>query len=100
MGKGDKKTKRGKIIMGSYGIKRKRHIPQPVNAPAAKPKAAPAKKAEPTELPVMEEVAAVMDTETLEKEVKKAASKKKNATKAGKGDEPEAAAETDAVAEA
>ncbi len=26
MGKGDKKTKRGKIVMGSYGVLRKRSI--------------------------------------------------------------------------
>ena len=47
MGKGDKKTKRGKIAMGSYGVRRPRSTAK-VNVPA-KPKAkkkAPRKKKE------------------------------------------------------
>ncbi len=90
MGKGDKKTKKGKIIMGSYGVKRKRHIPQPVNAPVSKSKSAPAKKAEPA-MPVVEDV--VADTEAMEKEIKKAAAKKKTTAKAEKMDETEPTAE-------
>jgi 30S ribosomal protein S31 len=41
MGKGDKKTKRGKIIMGSYGVSRKRK-----SSSTAAPKKASAKKTE------------------------------------------------------
>ncbi|MGV8114200.1 MAG: 30S ribosomal protein THX [Lentimicrobium sp.] len=53
MGKGDKKTRRGKIIMGSHGVTRPKRIrrsaplvvaakPEPVaDEPRAKPKAAP-----------------------------------------------------------
>jgi 30S ribosomal protein S31 len=40
MGRGDKKTKKGKIFKGSFGKSR------PANAPKVKPAAAPAKKAE------------------------------------------------------
>jgi len=48
MGKGDKKTKRGKISMGSYGVRRPRKKSTPViiaKKPKAKPKAAPKFKA-------------------------------------------------------
>jgi 30S ribosomal protein S31 len=39
MGKGDKKSKKGKIAMGSYGKKRPRNVKKhkPVEAAAAKP---------------------------------------------------------------
>ena len=48
MGKGDKKTKRGKITMGTYGVRRRRKKTKAYVAPAPKKKAAPAKtKAEP-----------------------------------------------------
>jgi 30S ribosomal protein S31 len=30
MGKGDKKTKRGKIVNGSYGVRRKRKVSTPI----------------------------------------------------------------------
>ncbi len=44
MGKGDKKTKRGKIILGSYGVSRKRRakaavVAAPKTAEPASPKA-------------------------------------------------------------
>ncbi|MDX9694391.1 MAG: 30S ribosomal protein THX [Bacteroidales bacterium] len=39
MGKGDKKTKRGKIVIGSYGKRRPRKDKPTMAAPAAKPKA-------------------------------------------------------------
>lgn len=80
MGKGDKKSKRGKIILGSFGVRRprKKSTPKAVavieehkaEKPAAKPKAKPAEskasepkpkavkkpKAEPkSELPASEE---------------------------------------------
>ena len=51
MGKGDKKTKRGKIVIGSYGVRRPRKNKPTMAAPASKPKAAvkaePKAKAEP-----------------------------------------------------
>jgi len=34
MGKGDKKSKRGKIFAGSFGVRRKRHKEKPVKAEA------------------------------------------------------------------
>ncbi len=48
MGKGDKKSKKGKIFKGSYGVTRPHKVKKAVAAPAAKPaakKKAPAKKA-------------------------------------------------------
>ena len=49
MGKGDRKSKRGKIIMGTYGKtrparKRKVKVVMPEPPPAAEAKKAPAKK--------------------------------------------------------
>jgi 30S ribosomal protein S31 len=43
MGKGDKKSKKGKITMGSYGVKR----PRKKKVAAAKAKVAPKKIAKP-----------------------------------------------------
>lgn len=51
MGKGDKKTKRGKIIMGSYGVKRHKKKNPAYVAPVekkTKEKAKPVEKAEET----------------------------------------------------
>lgn len=42
MGKGDKKTRRGKIIMGSYGVRRPRKKTKPIVVAKKKP-SAPAK---------------------------------------------------------
>ena len=39
MGKGDKKTKRGKIVIGSYGKRRPRKDKPTMDASATKPKA-------------------------------------------------------------
>lgn len=48
MGKGDKKSKKGKISMGSYGVSRpKRQVKTEAPAPAAKPAAEPKAKAAP-----------------------------------------------------
>lgn len=48
MGKGDKKSKKGKISMGSYGVSRpKRQVKAAAPAPAAKPAAEPKAKAAP-----------------------------------------------------
>lgn len=45
MGKGDKKSKRGKIIMGSYGVRRPQRKTAAIAAPAPEPVATkPAKK--------------------------------------------------------
>jgi len=56
MGKGDLKSRRGKLVNGSYGVRRRKKkdsspvkpvaIKKAVKAPAAKPKAAPRKKKE------------------------------------------------------
>ena len=48
MGKGDKKTKRGKIIIGSSGIKRARKKKSPLAAVAPKPAPKPLKEVEET----------------------------------------------------
>jgi 30S ribosomal protein S31 len=45
MGKGDKKTKRGKIQIGSFGVKRPRKKAAPKKAAAPAKKAAPKKAA-------------------------------------------------------
>lgn len=44
MGKGDKKTKRGKIAIGSYGVRRPRKKTKTYNAVEPKPKKKAAKK--------------------------------------------------------
>ncbi len=69
MGKGDKKTKRGKIIIGSYGVKRR-------------------KKKSPSYFPPVEKVAKpkpqlekVVEEEAEVKKVKKTAAKKTTAKK-------------------
>ncbi len=60
MGKGDQKSRRGKITAGSYGKKRPRKTPKPIPVVAekvekpvkeTKPKAAPKAKAEKTTTP-------------------------------------------------
>lgn len=49
MGKGDKKSKKGKIHIGSYGVKRKRKKASAKTAGATAAKKAPAKKAKKAE---------------------------------------------------
>jgi 30S ribosomal protein S31 len=60
MGKGDKKTRRGKITMGTFGVRRPRKRNKPLvvistkkkpKAPAAKPKVAAKPKAKTTAKP-------------------------------------------------
>lgn len=78
MGKGDKKTKRGKITIGSYGVKRKRKKDRKFVAPkvAEKPKV----KIEEEEKPVKK---AVPKAEAAKKPAaKKPAAKKTTAKKA------------------
>jgi len=70
MGKGDKKTRRGKLFSGSYGVLRPRKrsrafsvvstTKKAVSEPE-KPKASPKPKAEPKAEPVAEEVKPVVD---------------------------------------
>ncbi len=81
MGKGDKKTVRGKIIMGSYGANRKKKRTPNYVPPVVKEvkKAAPAAKKE--EVPV-EEVAIEETKIAPVKKAKKPAAKKKVAPKA------------------
>jgi|WetSurSiteA1Bulk_404760.scaffolds.fasta_scaffold140255_1 30S ribosomal protein S31 len=74
MGKGDKKSKRGKIILGSYGVRRRRK--------AAK-KIIPAVPA-----PVEEKIEAVAEVKA---EVKKAAPKRKPKAAAAPKSEQESA---------
>jgi ribosomal small subunit protein bTHX len=63
MGKGDKKSKKGKIAQGSFGVRRKKNKTKAYVAPAEKPaakKAAPkkAKEAESAEAPKAKKAAA------------------------------------------
>jgi 30S ribosomal protein S31 len=94
MGKGDKKTRRGKIIRGSYGVRRRRkdnpaeELPKQIVKPAAvkaevEPKAKPAKpvpKKTPAAKPAAEKKAPVSKTAAEKKPTakpkKKAAPKK------------------------
>lgn len=89
MGKGDKKTKKGKRIIGSYGVKRRKNR-TPLYVPPVKKKAT--KKAS----PVVEEVD-VKTEETAEAKVKKAPVKKAVAKKPVTAKKPKVA---DAKAEA
>lgn len=91
MGKGDKKTKRGKILMGSYGVRRARKkvvkaiAVQTLKAEA--PARVPKEKATPKPKAVKEEIMAeVPDTGLNIEEVAKPA-KKKAAPKASKKQE-------------
>ena len=73
MGKGDKKTKRGKIILGTYGKKRRKNRTQLYVAPVKKNQV---KKT----APVFEEVVVEIEEVVAPKaEVKKAAPKKTTA---------------------
>jgi 30S ribosomal protein S31 len=77
MGKGDKKTRRGKIIMGSNGVRRPANKPKAYIAPVAvaKPaKAAEKPKAEPKPKAKVAESASetvVAEAKTVKKAVKK-----------------------------
>ncbi|MCD4746360.1 MAG: 30S ribosomal protein THX [Bacteroidales bacterium] len=73
MGKGDKKTKRGKIILGSYGVRRPRKKKKEfvlVDKPKEK------------ETEVLEKAALPIETKaTIEEKAKSKPAKKKDATK-------------------
>ena len=95
MGKGDKKSKRGKILMGSYGVRRARKkaahrmpvLPVKVEVPAKVQKEKPAEKPkakseELIEIPLpAEEIAPVLHVESPIEAPEKPA-KKKSAPKA------------------
>jgi ribosomal small subunit protein bTHX len=79
MGKGDKKTKRGKIIIGSTGVRRprKKKRYKPVIVQKAEPKAKEIPEVKPVEL--VPEIAPV--TEQVEEKAPKKAAVKKAAPK-------------------
>ncbi len=89
MGKGDKKSKRGKIIAGSYGVRRpsRKHksVAPAKDIAAEKPKKAPKAVEEPVEVPV---VAVEQPKAEEKKAVKKPAAKK---TTDGDAEKPKAA---------
>jgi ribosomal small subunit protein bTHX len=64
MGKGDKKTKRGKIVIGSSGVRRSRKKKRSAPKPAA--------KIEPVPIPEVEETPAVAAKEPRKKVVRAA----------------------------
>jgi len=94
MGKGDKKTKRGKILMGSYGVRRPRRTPAgllPLVAvkeekPALKEKPPAKVKIEKTES-VLEEPQAAVQVEEAVKPPKKKAPPKASSKKEDKAAE-------------
>ena len=78
MGKGDKKSKRGKIIIGSYGVRRrKKKIVKPVIRKKPETKVKEEKKVKPVE-PVIEAQVAIVAEEKVTKKTtaKKTAAKK------------------------
>lgn len=115
MGKGDKKTRRGKINIGSYGVRRKRKMNKISAIADKKVKTKPVKAQEPKPRKVAEEPTVVIETpvvieqvlinepeivapvqaeipldiETAKAPVKKAAAKK-TAVKTEKQEKPEA----------
>ena len=56
MGKGDRKSKRGKIIKGSFGVRRRKRARKSVVAPSPKEKAKAAVKTAPVTTPEVPEV--------------------------------------------
>lgn len=78
MGKGDKKSRRGKIAIGSYGVRRRSKIKRAV--PAAKVKPAPpkkpVKKSPEVPAPVEEEAGTTVAAATEAKPAKKKAAPK------------------------
>ena len=81
MGKGDKKTKKGKIARGSYGKSRKHKLKKVVftSKPKAKAKK-PAKAAKPKAAPKAKAPRAAKATKAVKEEVEKPKTKKAAAT--------------------
>lgn len=81
MGKGDKKSKKGKRILGTYGNSRKKKVATPIAVTKKKSKPAKAEKTEEVkEAPVKK--AAAKKTATKKTAVKKTTAKKPAASEA------------------
>ncbi|MCK9220116.1 MAG: 30S ribosomal protein THX [Bacteroidales bacterium] len=85
MGKGDKKTKRGKIIIGSSGITRTRKKKKTIIQSAPKPEPTPKKVVEPVEIEAAKTVAKkttkkVVEPAEGEEKVKTPKTRKKSAS--------------------
>jgi 30S ribosomal protein S31 len=91
MGKGDKKSKRGKIVIGSFGVRRSKKKKK--NTPSAKSlaEAKPKKSAPEVLIPVPEPM---VETHVAEDAAKKAAVKKTAKKVAEGGEEKPKAAKT------
>lgn len=78
MGKGDKKSRRGKITIGSYGVRRRRKKKSmpPVVETKAIPVKKPAKKGAEVPTPEVKETAVAVVTEAETKPAKKKAAPK------------------------
>lgn len=95
MGKGDKKTRRGKIILGSFGVRRPKslknkanlHVKASADAAPAKVKKAPAAKAEVKPKTKVAEIAEVTVATVDETAVAAAPKPVKKAVKKAKTDE-------------
>ena len=65
MGKGDKKSRRGKIIIGSFGVRRPRRIKKEVVIADKATKAKPKKISEPKPHKVVEEPAVIIEPKVV-----------------------------------
>ncbi len=93
MGKGDKKTKRGKILMGSYGVRRPRRNPAGSLPLVAVKEEKPALKEKPPAKPKIEKVESVLEAPPVAAPVEEAVKppKKKAPPKASSKKEEKAA---------
>jgi len=85
MGKGDKKTKRGKIVIGSYGVRRirkKKRVIAPLVKIKIEPKIKETKVKEEKKIILIEPVVEIQVSEAVEEKVTKKAPAKKSAKKA------------------
>jgi len=99
MGKGDKKSRRGKIHIGSFGVRRNRKpgkkSPLPVSKAeevVKKPKAKAPEKPKPAKAEAPVDVAESIPAEAVEKPVAKKKSTTKTTAKKAKAPEPPAEA--------
>jgi len=78
MGKGDKKTKRGKIIMGSYGVRRSQRVKKSTttNATSEKPEVKVAKAEKEEKVAKKKPIAKKSPVEKTEEAPKETAKKK------------------------
>ena len=93
MGKGDKKTKRGKILMGSHGVRRPRRKPSGLLPLAAVKEEKPALKEKPPAKPKSEKAENVLEAPQVVAQVEEAVKppKKKAPPKASSKKEDKAA---------